>query len=309
MSKNDSGILNMANLRIDFEFIEIKENSDGSHIVYATPNSERYELKEINGEKGYWDKFDKFFIPLTVCDEIGKKMMGCPILSPMPKIENLEEYFNERYSMLHKYFDDTIEYDSPTSESVLAQFEESDNFFNFISVDMVESTKRSRILDSKLNSQVNRLFLNEISNIIRQYGGNIFKYEGDGLLAFYTYDNFLNKVDNSFESVIAIKLFINNYLNKYLENVGIPKINFRIGVNFGSSYVANFGEKTELYGHDFDITCKIQEFAAENQIIVGMGSVKLAHTEWRKRLKRIKINKRKLKQMGLEEDMELYELK
>lgn len=309
MSKKESKILNLSDLRIDFEFINIKQNNDGSLIVHATPNSERYELKEINGEKGYWDKFDEFFIPLTVCEDIGKNMRGCPILASMPKIENLEEYFNERYSMLNKYFDNTIKYNSPTSETILAQFEESDSFFNFISIDMVGSTKRSRILDSKLNSQVNRLFLNEISNIIRQYGGNIFKYEGDGLLAFYTYDNFLNKFDNSLESVIAIKLFVNDYLNKYLKNVGIPKIGFRIGVNFGSSYVANFGEKTELYGHDFDITCKIQEFAAENQIIVGMGSVKLAHTEWRKRLKRIKINKRKLKQMGLDEDMELYELK
>ena len=309
MSKKDSTIINMDDLRIDFEFINFEENPDGSLIAYATPNSERYELKEINGEIGYWDKFNKFFIPSNVCNEIGKKMMACPIHPPISKIENLEEYFNERYSILNKYFEDTIDYDFSTSENLLAQFDESDTFFNFISIDMVESTKRSRVLNSKINSQVNRLFLNEISSIIRLYGGHIFKYESDGLLAFYTYNNILNKIDNSLESLIVIKVFIKNFLNKYLEDKGIPKISFRIGVNFGSCYVANFGEKNELYGHDLDITCKIQKFASENQIIVGTNLVKLTHTEWRKRLKKIKINKRKLKQNGLDENMELYELK
>lgn len=308
MLKENNKILKKHN-RMDLKFINHQKDEDGNYIVTMVPNPERYEFKEINGEKGYFDKLDKLFIPSAELNNAAKQMIELPINSPISKIEKLEEYFSERYSIFEKYFNDTIDYDFSTSENLLDQFEESESFFNFISIDMVESTKRSGTLDSKLNSQVNRLFLNEISNIIRNYGGNIFKYEGDGLLAFYTYDNILNKIDNSLETVIVIKIFINHFLNKYLENKGIPKISFRIGVNFGSSYVANFGDKNELYGHDLDITCKIQKFASENQIIVGTNSVKLAHTEWRKRLKKIKINKRKLKQNGIDEDMELYELK
>lgn len=312
LSKNkDCKICDMSTFRMDFSIINYCQNpaNDGCMAITAIPNPERYILEERDGKRGYWDKLDKCFIPKEVCQKIAKNMMNLPIIAPASKIEDLNKYFNDRYFELDKYWSEEYEYDFSLDNNVLTNFNSgNDKFFNFMSIDMVESTKRSGVLDSKINFKVINLFLNEISLIIRQFEGHIFKFEGDGLIAFFTDNNLLNKIDNSLDSATAIKIFVEKYLNKFLDEKGISKIDFRIGINFGKSYVGVLGGKNELYGYDLNVACKLQKLANKNQIIVGSNSVKLSHTIWRKKLKKIKINKRKLKKEGFDEKMEIYKL-
>ena len=299
----------MSNFRMDFEFINFYEKpNDNSLYVRSIPNRERYELTEIDGVAGYWDKFDNCFFPLSLCQKIGNGMVGQPIVMPSLRISDVEAYFYERYEIFEKYFSNEVEYDFSTSEQELNELCEGEKFFNFISIDMVDSTIRSRFLDSKTNSIINRLFLNEVAEIIRRFDGCIFKFEGDGLIAYFTSDNLLSKIDNSLESACVIKLFIEKGINSFLEKKEMPTIYFRIGVNCGLGYISNVGTKNEIYSYDLNVTCKLQKFAKNNQIIVGSSSVKLAHTMWRQKLKKIKINKRKLKKSGIDDKMEIYKL-
>ena len=289
----------MSNFRMDLEFIKLykKPNDEGLYVV-STPDRKRYELKEIEGVSGYWDKFENCFIPLEVCQKIGNSMLGQPITLPSSRIDDFETYFYERYKIFDKYFSNEVEYD----------FDEGEKFFNFFSIDIVDSTVRSRLLDSKTNSIINRLFLNEVAEIIRCFDGCIFKFEGDGLLAYFTSDNLLSKIDNSLESACCIKTFVEKGINPFLEEKKLPKVYFRIGINCGRGYISNVGNKNEIYSYDLNATCKLQKFAKNNQIIVGSSSVKLAHTIWRQKLKKIKVNKRKLKKEGLYEEMHIYKL-
>ena len=65
-------ICDMSNFRMDFEFINFYEKpNDNSLYVRSIPNRERYELTEIDGVAGYWDKFDNCFFPLSLCQKIG----------------------------------------------------------------------------------------------------------------------------------------------------------------------------------------------------------------------------------------------
>lgn len=303
-------ICDLSDFRMDFEFIHFYEKpNDNSLYVISTPNKERYELTEIDGVAGYWDKFDNCFFPLSLCQKIGEGMVGQPIITPSSRIDDVETYFYERYENFEKYFLNDVEYDFSTSEQELNKLDEGEKFFNFISIDIVDSTIRSRSLDSKTNSIINRLFLNEVAEIIRRFDGCIFKFEGDGLIAYFTSDNLLSKIDNSLECVSIIKLFIEKGINSFLEKKEMPKIYFRIGVNCGLGYISNVGAKNEIYSYDLNATCKLQKFAKNNQIIVGSSSVKLAHTMWRQKLKKIKINKRNLRKSGLDDKMEIYKLK
>ena len=297
------------NFRMDFEFTHFYQKSnDDSLYVVVTPDRKRYELKEIEGVSGYWDKFEKCFFPLSLCQKIGNNMIGQPFILPSPRINEVESYFYERYDILKKYFSNEAEYDFSTSEHELNELNEGEIFFNFLSIDMVDSTLRSRSLDSKTNSIINRLFLNEVAEIIRRFDGCIFKFDGDGLLAYFSSDNLLSKIDNSLESASIIKLFVEKGINPFLEKMNLPKIYFRIGINCGLAYISDVGNKNEIYSYDLNATCKLQKFAKNNQIVVGSSSVKLAHTMWRQKLKKIKVNKRKLKKTGLDEEMGIYKL-
>ena len=305
---NDCKICDMSTFRIDFSIIDYQENG-GCMTIISTPNPERYILKECDGKMGYWDKLDKCFIPNEVCQKIAKNMVNLPIITPASKIKNLNNYFDERYYKLDKYWYGECNYDFSIDNNILTNFDNTNNkLFNFMSIDMVESTKRSGVLDSEINFKVINLFLNEISLIICQFEGHIFKFVGDGLIAFFTDNNLLSKIDNSLDCASTIKIFVEKYLNKFLDEKGISKIDFRIGINFGKSYVGVLGGKNELCGHDINVTCKLQKLSNNNQIIVGSNSVKLSHTDWRKKLKKIKINKRKLKKEGFDENMEIYKL-
>ena len=53
--------------RMDFihKVISIDEKT-GELRGQMIPDPERYELKEINGEMGYYDRFDDLFIPIEV---------------------------------------------------------------------------------------------------------------------------------------------------------------------------------------------------------------------------------------------------
>lgn len=296
--------------RIDFKIMDYSKDPETGHLyTYSTLDPERYELINNEDRHGYWDKFDKCFIPIDVCKKMFKQMLDVPILAPGPKIDNVDEYFIERYNLLDTYFSEDKEVQFNTSEDILSQANKNDVHLIFMSIDLVKSTAISRKLDNKTNARIKMLFLKETENIIHKFGGHIFKFDGDGLIAFYTSYNISSKIDNSLDCAGIIKLFTENVINKYLEKKELPLLSFRIGINFGEGYVENVGDNSEIYGYDLDATCKIRELAEVNQILVGFSSVSLAHTYWRNKLKRKKIRKRKLKRLELHENTEIYELR
>ncbi|MBE6494106.1 MAG: adenylate/guanylate cyclase domain-containing protein [Methanosphaera stadtmanae] len=298
------------NYRFDFKIMDYSRDPETGHLhTLSTLDPDRYELINTKDKKGYWDKFDQCFIPMEVCENIFKQMLNTPILAPGPKIDNIAEYFFERYNLLDTYFSEDTKIELSASEEILYQANKNNVYFNFMSIDLVESTNISRKVNNKTNARIKMLFLKETENIIRKFGGHIFKFEGDGLIAFYTSYNISSKIDNSLDCAGIIKLFIVNVINKFLEKKELPLLYFRIGINFGEAYVENVGNNNEIYGYDLDATCKIRELADENQILVGFSSVTLAHTYWRKILKRKKIQKRKLKRSNLNENTQIYELR
>ena len=296
--------------RFDFKIMDYSKDPETGHLhTYSTLDPERYELINNEDRYGYWDKFDKCFIPLDVCKKMFERMRDVPILAPEPKIDNVDKYFIERYNLLDTYFSEDNEIQFNTSEDILSQANKNDVYLIFMSIDLVKSTAISRKLDNKTNARIKMLFLKETENIIHKFGGHIFKFEGDGLIAFYTSYNISSKIDNSLDCAGIIKLFTENVINKFLEKNELPLLSFRIGINFGEGYVENVGDNNEIYGYDLDATCKIRELAVVNQILVGFSSVTLAHTFWRKKLKIKKIQKIKLKRLELHENTQIYELR
>lgn len=270
---------------------------------------ERFEACIRDGVEGFWNEEERVFIPNEVLEQNAKSLVGAPILAPTPKIENITEFLEKRYSMLDCYFEnDESVYNLSTDEDVLKKYGDSKTPFVFLSIDMIQSTELSLKLPLELNSILNNLFLNEIAIIIRCMGGRIYKFMGDGLIAFFEPVNLLSRVDDSILCSDYIKIFILGYLNKFLEKKNLPKVGFRTSINYGDVYVKNVGDKIELNGYNLNATKKLQKFAKDNEIILGSNVVNIAHKKWKSRMKKLKINSRKIKQAGLHEGMKIYRL-
>lgn len=257
----------------------------------------RYEYKIENGEEGFLDKFDPYFIPLKELFKSIDKIDTLPVNMPPSRIENKNAYYEDRFNDLDKYY--SKEYKNRTIKS-------AENLV-FMSVDIVNSTGRSKELDLERNTLTNLLFLKEIEEIIIRYEGTVIKYVGDGLIAYFSNPNIMGKVDNSIECAVTIKTFVEDYINKFLAEKEIPKLKFRIGINHGEGCIVNIDEQDDIYGHALDIAHKIQECAGENQIAIGSKTNKLTHTCWREKLEKIDFDYKK-EQMPELEDMILYKL-
>lgn len=297
------------NFRLDGDIRKWHVNEDGTIGIEGFLPFDGFEPYTRYGVEGLWNEEKRLFIPKEVVEQSAKSLVGAPILAPTPKIENIAEFFEKRYSMLDCYFEnDESVYNLSTDEDVLKKYVDSETSFVFLSIDMVKSTELSLKLPLELNSVIDNLFLNEIAIIIRGMGGNIYKSMGDGLIAFFEPVNLLNRVDDSILCSDYIRIFILDYLNNFLDKNNLPKVGFRTSINYGDVYVKNVGYKLELNGYNLNATIKLQNFAKDNEIILGSNVVNLAHKKWKSRMKKLKINSRKLKKEGLHKGMEVYRL-
>ena len=212
-------IIKNCKVRMDFEIEEIpSENGKTTRKVIFKPNEKRYELREYDGKQGYFDKIDNIFIPHDLLLESLNSKENMPIYAPPSRIENLIEYFEERYSKLDKYYTQTIR--TTDNQEFLKSNIGSTKEFVFMSIDIVNSTDRSKKMGIETNTKTNLMFLNEINRILIRFDGHVMKYLGDGLIAYFTTPNIVGKVDNSLDCSSAIKYFTENYINRFLIEIG-----------------------------------------------------------------------------------------
>ena len=269
---------------------EYSESGEKTGKILLIPNAKRYELREFNGKQGYFDKFDNIFMPLDELLNAMNQINNIPIQMPPSKIENKKEYCEKRFSNLDKYYSKTFKANNLESAKNLV----------FMSIDIVNSTRRSKNLNIETNTLTNLMFLRESEEIINRYEGTVIKYIGDGLIAYFTNPNITGKVDNSIECALTIKTFVEQYINKFLTEKEISPLKFRIGINYGEGCIVNIEEQYDVYGHALDITHKIQECADENQIVIGSRPTQIAHTYWREKLEKIDFDYKKEQKPELE---------
>lgn len=261
-------------------------------------NQNRYEYKVKNEEEGFFDKYEGHFIPLKELFPPFKKNNHLSVSAPPSRIKNKIKYYEERYDKLDDYYSE--EFKNKTMKS-------AENLV-FMSVDIVNSTGRSKKLNIEDNTITNLLFLKEIEEIINRHEGKVVKFVGDGLIAYFPSHNLSDKVDNSIDCAITIKTFVEKYINKFLTEKDITRLKFRIGINYGEGCIVNINEQDDIYGHALNITYKIQECAEVNQIVIGSKSNQKVNSHWRGKLEKIEYDYKKEKTPELE-NIILYRLK
>jgi class 3 adenylate cyclase len=144
-----------------------------------------------------------------------------------------------------------------------------------IFIDINNSTEMSLSLPENKFALMVQSFAQEISIAILGYGGYIFKYEGDAVIALFPaeYDP-AKACKNALNCSRAILKIIKEAINPALKANELPEITVRIGLAYGYALVVLYGKSLEeahidIIGSSISMAAKIASLAKPNQVLVG----------------------------------------
>jgi class 3 adenylate cyclase len=119
-------------------------------------------------------------------------------------------------------------------------------------------------------------FFSEIVKIIEDYGGQVEKNTGDGLMAYFPADASEKSHESQRAVAAAMTIFYSAdfLLNPVISATLIPKVDFRICIDHGSITIADVGAARRFHGFvaigaTANIACKMLNVADHNQIVIG----------------------------------------
>lgn len=142
-------------------------------------------------------------------------------------------------------------------------------------IDIIGSSQiTSRLQSSRKLKTFYTVFINEIAEIIKNYGGKILKTVGDGIIFFFPDTR---NVENKEAFEDAVECLINmissrDEINDKLHRTIPVAISYRISADYGKLEVAESGELTsnyDLFGPTLNFCNKINKKAPPNGIAIG----------------------------------------
>lgn len=128
-------------------------------------------------------------------------------------------------------------------------------------IDIVGSTKLSMTLPIERISKIIQAFTQEMTKIIRLYGGYVLKYIGDAIIGFFMVgtDNLYLPCINAINCAKTMIKVINQGFNPVLSQYDYPEMGVRIGIDYGENVVVK-------YLNDSDNTTPFDEGLAKQKL-------------------------------------------
>ena len=152
------------------------------------------------------------------------------------------------------------------------------------------SSRPSETVDEQSNNlKALNLFFTEMVRIAEDYGGTVEKNTGDGLMVYF--EDGAKSTESGSKQAVSCGLTMlrtaSKIINPVLENIGIQKIEFRIGIDHGPITVAKLGAARRFnalvaIGTGANVACKMLRFGGPNEIIIGDLVKKELPVEWHK---------------------------
>lgn len=151
-------------------------------------------------------------------------------------------------------------------------------------IDIIQSTKTTASLtDTEINDFYG-IFINAVNKTVKKFNGVTVKNLGDGLLFYFPKMDDSNvenhkgvdkkNLNAELHNVIQCCLDIckkNNEINKKMEEKGLPTVNFRISITYGSVSVAKVSTSIveDIFGSTVNQCAKINHYAKSNGVVIG----------------------------------------
>ncbi len=153
-----------------------------------------------------------------------------------------------------------------------------------IFVDINNSTQMSLSLSEKNFALILQTFAQEVGIAVQGYGGYVFKYEGDAVIALFPAEYDRTKAcKNALNCSRTILEIINEAINPVFKAHNLPEITIRIGLAYGYALVVLYGKSFEeahidIVGSSISLASKIASIAQPNQILVGEFIYNILHS-------------------------------
>lgn len=214
---------------------------------------------------------------------------GAPSLSSFPldgmvdKVEAVKQAQERVWKALK--FEPEFDLSSEETQAILEKFAKSKVEFVILHIDLVGSTKLSMTLPADRLANIVQAFTEEMSIVIKAYGGFILKYVGDAILAFFLADwnNIRVPSQNAVACAHAMIRVMQQGINPILNQYDYPELAVRVGIDVGDNVVVQYGWDTttledgrvirkphlDILGYTISVTAKMTSLASPNQVVVG----------------------------------------
>jgi adenylate cyclase len=265
--------------RIDFEVdIEVIDETSGLYQFKIQPRKDRYEWKEIEGEKRLYDKLDNVIFPKNIKETIKEFIEKAPWQFELPDrgVLDIKEYISSRLGPIKERALGTRQKHNTSDKS--SEFLESmtlnEHEFAVLSIDIIGSTTLSQkvVLDNYI--RIIDTFVYEMSSVVPKYNGHVLKYQGDGFIAYFPAPSFIVKTDFAFDCAMLMRSILIQGINPVFKELGLPRMGMRIGIESGAANVHMIGSEAtkrhvDIIGDVINLAVKIQGCADPNGICVG----------------------------------------
>jgi class 3 adenylate cyclase len=135
------------------------------------------------------------------------------------------------------------------TQEILEKFCDSKITLAILHVDLVGSTKLSMTLPTEKLAIIIQTFTQEMSLLISAYGGHVFKYVGDAILAFFflSDNNLYLPCSNAVNCARAMIRVMQDGINPILNDNDYPEMGVRVGIDVGENVVVQYGWSTNSY--------------------------------------------------------------
>jgi class 3 adenylate cyclase len=152
--------------------------------------------------------------------------------------------------------------------------------------DLVSSTKTVKKLSKEQVAGYYSLFLNEMTDVIYDFGGYVLKFVGDCILGYYILPDigWLGVVDSSISCVTMMQHVMNEAIQPEAEKRGITGMACRIGIDCGEIQIIKVGSEGRYINYDFfgdvmNTTKKVCDRGVAHNIIIGNAYEELLFAE------------------------------
>jgi adenylate cyclase len=135
------------------------------------------------------------------------------------------------------------------TQEILEKFCDSKITLAILHVDLVGSTKLSMTLPTEKLAIIIQAFTQEMSLLISAYGGHVFKYVGDAILAFFflSDNNLYLPCSNAVNCARTMIRVMQDGINPILNDNDYPEMGVRVGIDVGENVVVQYGWSTNSY--------------------------------------------------------------
>lgn len=282
-------------LRMDFVAKDV-EFDDQTRTMRAVlvPDPRRYEHREIDGTWGWYDRFDRTFMPDEVLAAAAAQMPGTPMYYQPQEISDAEEYVRSRKGAIELALDGQVP--APTfedkSEAFLQSLAKDKLGFVILSLDIVGSTRLSQAVAASEYARMIAAVVSELSLVVPQFHGHVLNYTGDGFIAYFAEPSFTTKNDLAIDCALTLRLLLYQGINPALESRNLPKLGIRVGLDAGEAVVVTLGDprtkqQKDIIGSVVNLAAKIQAAAEPGAILLGDTVDKNLHVAWREQLQEV----------------------